>query len=81
MSEIIIVFKESTTPKEIEQCVKQIEGNGGVIGHQYDPVVLKGFSATIPQDYLPVLQSMASLLDPNSPIDYIESDGVVTTQQ
>jgi len=68
----IVVFKESATDQQIQNYVHSIESEGGEVGHRYESI-MKGFSATIPNSLLSNLQS-------DSIIDYIEPDGVITTQ-
>jgi hypothetical protein len=68
----IVVFKDAATDQQIQNYVNSITLEGGQVGHRYDSV-LKGFSATIPDSLLSNLQG-------DSIIDYIEPDGVVTTQ-
>ncbi|TFK54335.1 protease propeptide/inhibitor [Heliocybe sulcata] len=71
----IVVFKQSASQEEIDKYAQDINSNGGEIKDRYDSI-MKGFSATIPAQFL--LQMQNSLQD--GPIDYIEPDGVVTTQ-
>jgi len=68
----IVVFKDHVTPDEINKYAEEVQEQGGKIGHRYNSV-LKGFSATIPDSYFAQLQQ-------SDVIDYIEPDGVVTTQ-
>ncbi|KDQ57619.1 hypothetical protein JAAARDRAFT_35312 [Jaapia argillacea MUCL 33604] len=68
----IVVFKESTTPEQINKYADEVSSNGGQVSQRYDSV-LKGFSATIPDAFLQQLQG-------SDVIDYIEPDGIVTTQ-
>ncbi|KAJ3484721.1 hypothetical protein NLI96_g5450 [Meripilus lineatus] len=68
----IVVFKDSATPEQIEQYANDVHKNGGAVLNRYDSV-LKGFAATIPQSFLQSLQG-------SDLIDYVEPDGVVTTQ-
>ncbi|KAL1924601.1 uncharacterized protein VTP21DRAFT_4255 [Calcarisporiella thermophila] len=67
----IVVFKQDTPADVIEKAANDIKDKGGEIGHRYDSV-LKGFSATVPDHHL-------GTLDAHEHVDYIESDGVVTT--
>jgi len=69
------VFKESASSDEINKYADEVSKAGGEVKDRYD-TVLKGFSATIPAQFL--LQLQTNLQD--GPIDYIEPDGVVTTQ-
>ncbi|KAF8638416.1 hypothetical protein AX17_002223 [Amanita inopinata Kibby_2008] len=68
----IVVFKPHVSVEQIEEYVHQVNNNGGQVQHRYD-TVLNGFSATLPD-------SFAKSLEGNDLIDYIEPDGVVTTQ-
>jgi len=68
----IVVFKDSATDADIDKYVNEVHSNGGSVGHRYNSV-LRGFSAAIPDSYFMQLQT-------NPVIDYIEPDGVVTTQ-
>ncbi|EIW63528.1 protease propeptide/inhibitor [Trametes versicolor FP-101664 SS1] len=70
----IVVFKDHVTQSEIDKYASQVNSNGGEVQQRYDSV-LKGFSATIPDQFLTQLQSLQS-----DTIDYIEPDSIVTTQ-
>ncbi|KAF8342120.1 uncharacterized protein EI90DRAFT_3032186 [Cantharellus anzutake] len=68
----IVVFKDSATKEEIEQYAEKVNNNGGEVTNRYDGV-LNGFAAKLtPQ--------LASSFQGDSIIDYIEPDGIVTTQ-
>jgi len=72
----IVVFKEGTTKEQIDGYVSQLKGSGGSVTNSYydsEHSILNGFAAEIPQSFLSSLQQ-------ESVIDYIEPDGVVTTQ-
>ncbi|KAJ7102679.1 hypothetical protein C8R43DRAFT_1141155 [Mycena crocata] len=69
----IVVFKEGVTKDQIEKFKEEISQKGGNIEKELDNI--NGFSATIPEGFLSEFQSSA-----NAVIDYIEPDGVVTTQ-
>jgi len=72
----IVVFKDSATEQEIQDYVDQINNNGdGKVLHRYD-TVLKGFSASLSDNYVSTLKSNLVA----GPIDYIEEDGTLTTQ-
>ncbi|KJA13670.1 hypothetical protein HYPSUDRAFT_195647 [Hypholoma sublateritium FD-334 SS-4] len=73
----IVVFKDDVTSDEITKYVNEITEAGGTIKERYDTGagILNGFAATIPESYLTSLQSLQG-----SVVDYIEQDGVVTTQ-
>ncbi|KAF8648753.1 hypothetical protein AX16_006194 [Volvariella volvacea WC 439] len=68
----IVVFKDEVSPEAIEDYARRVRTSGGEVTHHYD-LVFKGFSAVIPDSFLSALRS-------DSFIDYIEPDGVVTTQ-
>ncbi|TFK89108.1 protease propeptide/inhibitor [Polyporus arcularius HHB13444] len=70
----IVVFKDHVSQGEVDKYANEVAANGGAVKQRYD-TVLKGFSASIPDTYLQQLQSFQG-----SVIDYIEPDGVVTTQ-
>ncbi|KAJ3517215.1 hypothetical protein NLJ89_g656 [Agrocybe chaxingu] len=67
----IVVFKDSATPQQIDEYVKEVSKNGGEVTYRYD--ILNGFAAAIPDHFLASLQASAI-------IHYIEPDSVVTTQ-
>ncbi|KAJ3163344.1 hypothetical protein HK101_000631 [Irineochytrium annulatum] len=69
-SKVIVMFKENTPAAKIEDAVKQIESNGGTVGHRYTSTIL-GFAATIPDNVLTTFQS-------NDLIESIEADGEVS---
>ncbi|KAH8828430.1 protease propeptide/inhibitor [Flagelloscypha sp. PMI_526] len=73
----IVVFKKDATQERIDQYASSVESSGGTVTNKYG-TVLKGFAAQIPDSYLESLKSDS--LQSDSPIDYIEPDGVVTTQ-
>ncbi|RPD59777.1 protease propeptide/inhibitor [Lentinus tigrinus ALCF2SS1-6] len=70
----IVVFKDNVSQNDIDKYAQEVAENGGQVNQRYD-TVLKGFSASIPDSYLQQLQSFTG-----SVIDYIEPDGIVTTQ-
>ncbi|ETW81079.1 peptidase inhibitor I9 [Heterobasidion irregulare TC 32-1] len=70
----IVVFKPSTSEDVINRQADDLAANGGTVHSRYDSV-LKGFSATIPDAYLQSLTALQGDI-----IDYIEPDGIVTTQ-
>ncbi|KAH9847131.1 protease propeptide/inhibitor [Lenzites betulinus] len=70
----IVVFKDHVPLTEIDKYAGQVNANGGEVAQRYDTVI-KGFSATIPEQFLVQLQSLQS-----DTIDYIEPDSTVTTQ-
>ncbi|KAJ7595045.1 hypothetical protein C8J56DRAFT_928269 [Mycena floridula] len=69
----IVVFKDGVTKDQIQKYADDIKTNGGEIGHTYDS--MNGFSATIPDASLSSLQSLVGDV-----VEFIEPDGVVTTQ-
>ncbi|KAJ3195731.1 hypothetical protein HDU67_004288 [Dinochytrium kinnereticum] len=69
-SKVIVMFKAGTPADRIEQAVKDIEANGGSVGHRYSNTIL-GFAATIPDNVLTTFQS-------NDLIEAIEADGEVS---
>jgi len=71
----IVVFKGSATADQIKEFEKGVSDNGGSVSKSFDSPIMKGFSAAIPDSYLQTLQSLQGDV-----IDYIEPDGVVTTQ-
>jgi len=70
----IVVFKDGVTAEQIDQYAKDVNENGGEVTHRYGDG-LNGFAASIPQQYLQSLKSLQGDV-----INYIEPDGVVTTQ-
>ncbi|KAF8577752.1 protease propeptide/inhibitor, partial [Ramaria rubella] len=73
-AEYIVVFKSNVSKEDIDKYADGVNENGGEVSQRYDSK-LKGFAATIPDQYLLSLQSLQGDV-----IDYIEPDGVVTTQ-
>ncbi|KAK7057194.1 protease propeptide/inhibitor [Favolaschia claudopus] len=74
----IVVFKASASQDKINEFMSTVKDEGGEIGHTYDGTVMKGFSATLNEKTLTKFNSLQA--DADSPIDFIEPDGVVTTQ-
>ncbi|TDL24279.1 protease propeptide/inhibitor [Rickenella mellea] len=74
MERVIVVFKDHVTDEQISKYIQDVNSGGGSVGHRYDSV-LKGFSATITPEIMSNFQSLQGDV-----IDYIEPDGVVTTQ-
>ncbi|KAF8157022.1 protease propeptide/inhibitor [Crassisporium funariophilum] len=68
----IVVFKNGVTKEQIDQYVNNVNKNGGEVGHRWDSI-LNGFSATLPESFLMSLQN-------DELIEYIEPDGIMTTQ-
>ncbi|KND00483.1 uncharacterized protein SPPG_04799 [Spizellomyces punctatus DAOM BR117] len=66
----IVVFKSDTPQEVINKAANDVEASGGTIGHRYDSV-MKGFSATLPDNVLTTFQS-------HDKVDYIEADGEVS---
>jgi len=65
------MFKDHATPEQIQDYVQKVNANGGQVSNQYS--TMKGFAASIPESFLSDLQG-------DDIIEYIEPDGVVTTQ-
>ncbi|KAG8699429.1 hypothetical protein FRC09_006633 [Ceratobasidium sp. 395] len=74
----IVVFKDDAPKSEIDKSIAELEAAGGKVTNRYDGGVLNGYAAEIPDDHFQTLQSQS--LAEDSKIDYIEPDGVVTTQ-
>ncbi|KAF8274436.1 serine proteinase inhibitor IA-1 [Lactarius quietus] len=74
----IVVFKSGASPEVIDEQAKRVDDNGGNVERRFNSVVMKGFTAEIPDTYLVTLQS--SLTGGDNEIAYIEPDSVVTTQ-
>ncbi|KAG9097268.1 hypothetical protein FS749_006656 [Ceratobasidium sp. UAMH 11750] len=74
----IVVFKDDAPQSEIDKAIAEVEAAGGNVTQRYDGTVLNGFAAAIPDSHFQSLQ--AASLTSGSKIDYIEPDGVVTTQ-
>ncbi|KAL1682702.1 hypothetical protein EV122DRAFT_259108 [Schizophyllum commune] len=70
----IVVFKQGVTKDQIQKHAEQVNQNGGEVLNVYDSI-LNGFSAKITPEHLQSLNSFVG-----DDIDYIEPDGVVTTQ-
>ncbi|KAJ7045513.1 hypothetical protein C8F04DRAFT_1065063 [Mycena alexandri] len=73
----IVVFKSTASKEKIDEFIATVKSEGGQVGHQYD-TVMKGFSATLSEKTLTKFNSLQAEAD--SPIDFIEPDGEVTTQ-
>lgn len=72
-SHYIVTFKSDTPEDVIEAEAKKVEESGATIKHRYNAAI-KGFSVEVPDDSV----SSLSLTSPH--INFIEADGVVTTQ-
>ncbi|KAG8983126.1 hypothetical protein FRB90_006293 [Tulasnella sp. 427] len=72
IGKFIVVFKESATQEQINEYAEQVNSNGGKVTNHYG-TVLKGFAAELTESQFQNFQG-------NDIIDYIEPDGVVTTQ-
>jgi len=72
----IVTFKPTASQEQIDAFVNTVTDEGGEVGHRFN--IMKGFAAKLnPQ----TLKSISSLqADPESIIESIEADGVVTTQ-
>ncbi|KAJ3186715.1 hypothetical protein HDU85_007535 [Gaertneriomyces sp. JEL0708] len=66
----VVAFKADTPQDVIDQAAKDIEAQGGKIGHKYD-TVMKGFAATLPDNLLTTFKA-------HDKVDYIEADGEVS---
>ncbi|KAJ7777986.1 hypothetical protein DFH07DRAFT_951067 [Mycena maculata] len=77
----IVVFKPSASQEQIDSFAKTVSEDGkslfrGEVTHKYS-TTLKGFAATLTEN---TLAKFNSLQPGEDIIDYIEPDGVVTTQ-
>jgi len=69
----IVIFKEDATQAQIDKCADEVtRSGGGKVEHKYDSI-MKGFSATLSENYVSGLQN--NLVD--NGIEYIEEDSVV----
>ncbi|KAJ3535630.1 hypothetical protein NMY22_g6402 [Coprinellus aureogranulatus] len=71
----IVVFKDGVTSEQITKYANEVKAAGGEVKDRYDEGagILNGFSATIPA-------SFHANLAADDLVDYIEPDGIVTTQ-
>ncbi|KAF9999265.1 hypothetical protein BGZ79_007133 [Entomortierella chlamydospora] len=69
-NKVIVIFKKGTEPSVIEAAAKDIESQGGKIGHRYNSALL-GFAAEIPDVGINALIT-------NANVDYVEPDGEVS---
>ncbi|KAF9049727.1 protease propeptide/inhibitor [Panaeolus papilionaceus] len=69
----IVVFKDHATQEQIDDYVKQVTHNSGEVTHHYD-TVLKGFAAEIPDNII-------NSFEASEIIEYVEPDGIMTTQK
>ncbi|KIM31245.1 hypothetical protein M408DRAFT_327525 [Serendipita vermifera MAFF 305830] len=81
----IVVFKKTASKKDIEKYMQDVHAAGGKVTHDYTKAggrpILNGFAAEDPSGYLKGLgDSLTASGFSNSPIEYIEPDGVATTQ-
>ncbi|TFK29539.1 hypothetical protein FA15DRAFT_664086 [Coprinopsis marcescibilis] len=76
----IIGFKDSATEADIERYAKDLNSNGGSVTNEFykNGGILKAFAGHVPASFLSSLQAQS--LQSDSIIDYIEPDGIVTTQ-
>ncbi|KAJ7647340.1 hypothetical protein FB45DRAFT_893158 [Roridomyces roridus] len=72
----IVTFKSTALQDEIDKFVDNVANDGGEIGHRFK--ISKGFSAKLSQKNFDSLNSLQA--DPDSIVESIEADGVVTTQ-
>ncbi|KAF8608617.1 hypothetical protein BDV93DRAFT_518699 [Ceratobasidium sp. AG-I] len=73
VNKYIVVFKDGTPKPEIDKAMTDLEAQGGKVTQKLD--LINGFAAEIPDAHLTSLQSFVG-----DKIDYIEPDGIVTTQ-
>jgi len=71
----IVVFNKDVSDEEITSHVEEIEKSGGKLNQRYTSKILRGFSASIPEDCL-----KSSSFTDNGKIKYIEPDGEVSIQ-
>ncbi|KAF9084003.1 hypothetical protein BGX23_010923 [Mortierella sp. AD031] len=69
-NKVIVVFKAGTPASEIEDAVKNVEAQGGIVTHRYNSALL-GFAAEIPDNHLQALTV-------HPKVDYVEPDGEVS---
>ncbi|KAI9178668.1 hypothetical protein H9P43_005330 [Blastocladiella emersonii ATCC 22665] len=69
-SSVIVVFKPETPIATIDAAAKELEAQGGKVGHRFESTIL-GFSASIPDDHITTLAEHPHL-------DFIEADGPVS---
>jgi len=77
MSELqkyIVVFRDDTSKEVIENVINQINDTGGEVTNRFNSI-MKGFSAKLSDVQLQSLDSLQGGV-----IEYIEPDGIVTTQ-
>ncbi|KAJ7167372.1 protease propeptide/inhibitor [Mycena crocata] len=74
----IVVFKSTASEAAIDKFANTVNSDGGEVTHRYD-TLLKGFAAILNKNTLAKFNSLQAESD--SIIDYIEPDGVLTTQQ
>ncbi|KAJ7703205.1 hypothetical protein B0H17DRAFT_1042250 [Mycena rosella] len=73
----IVVFKSTASQEDIDKFAESVSSDGGEVIHRYDST-MKGFAAKLSPNTLTKFNSLQAEKD--SIIDYIEPDGVVTTQ-
>ncbi|KAF9190568.1 hypothetical protein BGZ51_008419 [Haplosporangium sp. Z 767] len=69
VNKVIVVFKSDAQPSDIDAAIKNVESQGGKIGHRY--TALLGFSAEMPDN---CVQSLTV----HPQVDYVEPDGEVS---
>jgi len=72
----IVVFKKTASKGDIQKWKDEITKGSGTITHEYG-TVLNGFAAEIPPETFVLLTQNVK---DDGPVQYIEPDGVVTTQ-
>ncbi|KAJ7096327.1 hypothetical protein C8R44DRAFT_812735 [Mycena epipterygia] len=73
----IVVFKAGASEEAIKQLTETVQSDGGEVTQTYD-TLMKGFAAKLDPATFAKFTSLQA--DADSIIDYIEPDGVVTTQ-
>jgi hypothetical protein len=65
-----VTFDASFTPAQVDAVAADIVSHGGVV-HRRFTTVLNGFSATIPDEYLPVIQRhpKLALIEPEGTVE------------
>ncbi|KAG8727979.1 hypothetical protein FRC12_022123 [Ceratobasidium sp. 428] len=70
----IVVFKDTATKEDIDGYIARIKDLGGTIKYRYDDDLMKGLAATIDDKQVQGFRQEKEF------IDFIEPDGVATTQ-
>jgi len=72
-AKFIVTFKDSATPEQVDQFIRQAKDQGSQISTEYNNAIMKGFAGTLSPAQLQSFQG-------DDIIDYIEPDSVITTQ-